>query len=220
MLHEAVLYGGPHLDAPPQRTEGVDEPGGPRLSRLFAAATTSWLTTHPRGVVVELGAGVGRAALRCADDVVVIDAPRTEDRRHLRALTVGPFDPAWMNAVDGARGLLISAQGLLIHHAAEDVRGLVRAALDRFVGVELLFDTVPRWLSRRSLRGAGARPLPWGIDDDELPGTLSRWSSYVTDVEVVPYGLGRPFRGLLARMFGVPDRRPSFVRVRTWGATR
>ena len=86
-------------------------------------------------------------------------------------------------SVNASRGVLVTAQGLLMYLEPEEVHGLIAACARRLPGAGLVFDAVPRWLSERSRRGAlttaggyRAPPWLWGLDAREerrlaaLPG--------------------------------------------------
>ncbi|WP_278265835.1 hypothetical protein [Nocardia sp. AG03] len=105
-----------------------------------------------------------------------------------------------------------------------DVRGLVTAILDRFPGVELMFDTIPPWFSRKTLRGFHktadytAPPMPWGVRRGTVPALLREWSSRIAEIEIACYG---PSHGPVATLTPIFDRvpvlrdiPPSIVRVR------
>jgi hypothetical protein len=76
--------------------------------------------------------------------------------------------------VDGAAGVLLTAQGLLMYLEPRDVHGLVARCAERFPGGRLVFDAVPRWLADRSRRrplttsgGYAPPPWSWGLDRRE-----------------------------------------------------
>jgi hypothetical protein len=106
-----------------------------------------------------------------------------------------------------------------------EVRGLVTALIGRFPGMDLMFDAIPRWFSRKTLKGFGktrhytAPPMPWGINRDELEPTLRGWSRAITRVHIEPYGIARgPGRLLLGACRRLPVLRnlpPTIVHVST-----
>ena len=76
------------------------------------------------------------------------------------------LDARWMREVDASRGVLMTAQGLLMYFEYDEVRRLIAACAEWFPGGELLFDAVPCWLSVRSrsgkVRSPGSyQPPPW-----------------------------------------------------------
>src|SRR5205814_236282 len=63
------------------------------------------------------------------------------------------LDLRWMDEVDPSRGVLLTAQGLLMYLHPVEVAELVAACAERFPGAALVFDAIPRWLSARTPRG-------------------------------------------------------------------
>jgi hypothetical protein len=59
-----------------------------------------------------------------------------------------------------------------------EVRALLGEVAKRFPGAEVFFDTIPYYLSHKTLRGFKvtkrytAPPMPWGIAIDEIPAFL------------------------------------------------
>jgi O-methyltransferase involved in polyketide biosynthesis len=105
----------------------------------------------------------------------------------------------------------------------DEVRGLLRRIGERFPSAELMFDAIPRWFSRKTLRGFyktpayRSPPMPWGIDRAEIESTLVRWLPRRTEVRLVPFGYLRGLAGVLlpivSRIPGLRDFLPSIVRV-------
>jgi hypothetical protein len=60
---------------------------------------------------------------------------------------------------------------------------LCAAIFDRFADMELMFDTIPPWFSRKTLRGLRrtphytAPPMPWGAKRSQLEPLPREWSS-------------------------------------------
>jgi O-methyltransferase involved in polyketide biosynthesis len=153
--------------------------------RCFDREVRRFLAAHPDGTVVALGEGLETQFWRVDNGKVRwvgVDVPETvavrerllpgEPRR--RTLAYSALDKRWMDEVDASRGVLVTAQGLLMYFEEADVHRLIRALADRFPGEALLFDAMPRWLSAASRRGGvatgnGYRPPPWlwGIDAAE-----------------------------------------------------
>jgi O-methyltransferase involved in polyketide biosynthesis len=129
----------------------------------------------------------------------------------------------WMNAVDPSHGVFIVAQGLLMYLEPASVQTLIVSIAERFPGACLVFDVVPKWFSRMTLRGLHktARyrlpPMPWGIDRDEVRPTLSGWHAGLTQVAMLEYGAPRGLPWLMEQtMRLIPTVRhglPSLVQV-------
>lgn len=173
----------------------------------FDREVRRFLQQHPDGTVVALGEGL-ETQFRRVDNGRVrwigVDLPESVDvRRRLlpddprhRTIAISVLDPAWIDEVDASRGLLLTAQGLLMYLDPPGVHGVIARCAARFPGAGLLFDAVPRWLAaaaQRAPEGAagGYRPPPWTwtIDGAErrriatLPG--------VADLRTIPLPRGR-----------------------------
>jgi O-methyltransferase involved in polyketide biosynthesis len=195
----------------------------------FDAVVRRFLAQHPGGTVVALGEGLetqfwrvdnGRVRWVTVELPDVIELRRrllpADERQHLLAGTV--TDPRWMDEVDARRGVLLTAQGLLMYLRRDDVQALVTACARRFPGASLVFDTIPKWFSAQTSRGAvrtpqgyQAPPMPWGVDGAELDAL--RALPGVASVTVLPMRRGRgiAFGYLLPALDAVPalrDRRP------------
>lgn len=117
------------------------------------------------------------------------------------------LDLTWLDDVDPSRGVFVTAQGLFMYFTEEDVRRLVVAIAERFPGVELMFDTIPRWFAKKTVDGSDgfrktkhykAPPMPWGVGRGELEALLRGWSPRIAAVTTQPYGFARgPGRGLV-----------------------
>ncbi|WIG98677.1 class I SAM-dependent methyltransferase [Myxococcus sp. SDU36] len=195
----------------------------------------AWLATHPEGFVVSLGEGLETQAQRLDNgqlrwlsvdlpEAVAIRERFLTPNERLMHLPVSALDRAWMDRVDATKGVFIVAQGLFMYLEEDDVRRLIADLAERFAGAELLFDTVPRWFSRRTLKGLHRTlayrlpPMPWGINRDEVEVTLRRWAPRIRQVELTPYTFPR---GLLRLIYNplneVPwarERVPTVVHVR------
>jgi O-methyltransferase involved in polyketide biosynthesis len=166
--------------------------GEPRLAqwqalraRTFDDQVGRFLAAHPDGTVVALGEGLetqfwrvdnGRVSWLTVElpETLAVRAELLPAHERVRTLAFSALDEAWMDEVDPSRGLLITAQGLLMYFAPDDVHGLIAGCRQRFPGAQLVFDAIPRWLAERSQKGglkgpSGYEPPPWlwGIDSKE-----------------------------------------------------
>ena len=113
-----------------------------------------------------------------------------------------------MDEVDPSRRVFVTAQGLLMYFEEADVQRLFTTIVERFPGVELAFDTIPRWFSAKTLWGFHKTahyevpPMPWGVSRDEIDHVLRRWSPRVERVRAVPYGRWRGIGACALRTFG------------------
>ncbi|MFG2905444.1 class I SAM-dependent methyltransferase [Kitasatospora sp. NPDC048286] len=196
----------------------------------FDREVADFLIRCPRGTVVGLGDGLetqawrvdnGRASWLSVDLPEVAELRRRllpPDERH-RIVASSATDPGWMDEVDPANGVLISAEGLLMYLRPQEVRALIAACAERFPGAAMVLDAVPRWFSRRAVEGKlrdryyQAPPMPFGMDADECD-RLASAHPRVTDVrEVYPEGGRRPLSALLPLVRWIKQR-PSVVALR------
>ena len=149
----------------------------------FDREVRRFLAAHPDGTVVALGEGLETQFWRVDNGTVhwlTVDLPETvELRERLLGEATGrrqvfagsAVDETWMDRVDPGRGVLVTAQGLLMYLQPAEVHDLVAALARRFPGAELVLDGVPPWFSRRTLagqmrtrQGYVTPPMPWALD--------------------------------------------------------
>ena len=157
-------------------------------ARAFDAAAQDYLTTHPKAAVVALAeglqtsfwrldrAGVARELTWYSVDLPPVMALREQllprDDRIVE-VAQSALDRSWMDRVDDADGAFITAEGLLMNLDPDDALGLIRDCAARFPGGQMMFDSIPHWLSRRTLAGLKLSdryttpPMPFGLSADE-----------------------------------------------------
>ena len=78
-----------------------------------------------------------------------------------------------MDRVDDSNGVFITAEGLLMYLEPEDALGLIRDCAARFPGGQMMFDSIPHWFSRRTIKGLKlsdryiSPPMPFALTPDE-----------------------------------------------------
>jgi O-methyltransferase involved in polyketide biosynthesis len=195
----------------------------------FDGVVQRFLTRHPAGTVVALGEGLETQFWRVDNGRVrwiTVELPEVVDlRRRLlpvterqRLLATSALDRAWMDEVDTPEAVLLTAQGLLMYIGRDDVHGLVAACARRFPGAALVFDTVPKWFSAQTVRGAvrtpygyQAPPMPWGVDGTELDALAAIPGVATVTVLPMPRGRSALFGFLVPGFDAVPalrKRRP------------
>jgi O-methyltransferase involved in polyketide biosynthesis len=175
--------------------------------QAFDREVRRFLRTNPDGAVVALGEGLETQFQRVDNGRVRwygVDLPETVAvRRRLlpdppRRTTIArsALDEGWMDEVDASRGVLLTAQGLLMYLEAPDVHGLIARCAARFPGSGLVFDAVPGWLARLA-RGASERadatyrPPPWTWTLDRAERRRIAAIAGVRDVRILPLPRGR-----------------------------
>ena len=97
-----------------------------------------------------------------------------------------------MDEVDGSRGVLLTAQGLLMYLDPPGVHTVIERCAARFPGAGLVFDAVPRWLAAVAQRDdTGYRPPPWTWTIDRAERRRIATLPGVADLRTVPLPRGR-----------------------------
>lgn len=195
--------------ANPSQVEGL-------RSRRFDAEVRAFLAEHPDGTVVALGEGLETQFWRVDNGRVrwlTVDLPQTIDVRR-KVLPCGPrqrllacsaLDERWLDEVDPGKGVLITAQGLLMYFQEHEVHQLIAACADRLPGGVMLFDAIPKWINLPGVNAAmqtssGYRcpARPWSVNAGAPQGFRALHPNIV-DVHDLWITRGRGFVfGLLA----------------------
>lgn len=157
-------------------------------ARSFDLEAADYLTAHPKAAVVALAEGMQTSFWRLdqagvADELTwySVDLPPVmairdrllpaEDR--IVPLAQSALDRSWMDRVDATNGVFITAEGLLMYLEPDDVRSLIADCAARFPGARMVFDSIPHWFSRRTIKGFKlsdrylAPPMPFALTADE-----------------------------------------------------
>lgn len=231
------------IDYPFEETFGPPSPllaqGQALRVRTFDDAVRDFLAAHPDGTVVALAEGLetqywrvdnGRARWLCVElpETAAVRRALLPDDERRRTLARSALDLSWRGEVDTSRGVLITAQGLLMYLRPTEVRDLIAGCAEGFPGGALVFDAVPRWFSARTMRGTlrtaqGYRPppMPWGMDAGEL-GKVRSAHPRISEVRELPPPRGRGlYHGalvpVLRRLPGVRNLRPTMTAVARFG---
>ncbi|MFV8050672.1 class I SAM-dependent methyltransferase [Mycobacterium sp. 48b] len=194
----------------------------------FDTASRRYLQAHPRATVVALAEGLQTSFWRLdngevnwlsvdLEPIVRLRLQLLPSSDRLHYLAQSAFDHSWMDQVDAAGGVLITAEGLFQYLEQDAVFDLIATCAARFPGGQLIFDSVPRFLSwysqRRGIRLSSqytAPPMPFSFTADRydelraIPGVLA-----VRELEM-PAGRGK----ILSRAAGLVYRSRSLERFR------
>ncbi|ORV22697.1 methyltransferase [Mycolicibacterium conceptionense] len=183
--------------------------------RSFDIETRDYLATHPKAAVVALAEGLQTSFWRLdqagvADELTwySVDLPPvialrerllpSDDR--IVNIAQSALDRSWMDRVDDRNGVFITAEGLLMYLEPDDVRSLIADCGARFPGGRMVFDSIPHWVSRRTLKGLRlsnryiAPPMPFALTADEglaMAGTGPGAIAGVRSARDVPLPPGR-----------------------------
>ncbi|MET7639365.1 class I SAM-dependent methyltransferase [Streptomyces sp. NPDC005438] len=221
------------IDYPYEETFGKPSQSHALRALCFDRVVRRFRREWPQGTVVALGEGLQTGYWRLGDrraPWVTVDLPEVVALRrrllpeegNLRQLALSALDRSWQDEVEPGQGVLLSAEGLLMYFEPEQVYALLRDCARRFPGGWMIFDSIPHWFSRRTLRGLRltpgytAPPMPFALSVPEaarLPERVPGLAS-ATDLPLPP-GRG-PWR-YAATLGGLPllrGVRPSITLVR------
>ena len=161
----------------------------PLRALAFDNNARRYLATHPSATVVALAEGFQTSFWRLDATsesnefrwLTVDLAPIIELRQRLlprspriSTRAQSALDFSWMDDVDPAQGVFITAEGLLMYLQPDQALGLIKECARRFPGGQMMFDLPPRWmpaLARRGLRTSlryKAPPMPFSLSVAEL----------------------------------------------------
>jgi O-methyltransferase involved in polyketide biosynthesis len=198
-LYEAISYDYDRFGRPSQ--------AHPLRASALDHAIDDYLAEHPKATVVALGEGLQttywRLGNRDVDWLTVDLAAVTElreallpDEPRITTLAMSALDRAWLDHVDPADGVFISAEGLFMYLDRAEVLSLIADCARRFPGGQLFFDSIPKWFSDRTVKGLRlsdrytAPPMPFSFTVSEA-ARLSTQIPGVAGVRELPLPLGR-----------------------------
>lgn len=233
------------IDFPFEERFGPATPALAQWQALRAACfdreVRRFLSRHPDGTVVALGEGLETQFWRVDQGTVRwigVDLPEAIALRRellpgdprIGLIECSALDERWLAEVDAAGPVLVTAQGLLMYLARDEVHRLLTICATGIPAGGIVFDAVSTRMRDRSgrepSRGTkGYRPpaWTWAIDRDErrLIGAIPG----VADLETLrlPRGRGIAFRYLVPLAQSVPPLRNgllSILRARLGGQRR
>jgi O-methyltransferase involved in polyketide biosynthesis len=132
----------------------------------FDQAVRHFLGQHPAGTVVALGEGLETQFWRVDNGQVrwlTVDLPETMELRQ-RVLPDGPrqsshsgsaLDLDWLDRLNPADPILVTAQGLFPYLQRDQVHGLIAEIAERLPGSLVVFDVVPEAMLAMVRRASG-----------------------------------------------------------------
>ena len=200
------------------------------------ACTIDYLRTHPKATVVALAEGFQTSFWRI--DAAVADAqfrwvsvdlpPVIELRRRLLPespritnLAQSALDFTWMDRIEQADGVFITAEGLLMYLQPAEAMALISQCAKRFPGAQMFFDLPPTIVKKvapnglRTSKHYRVPPMPFSLSITQLRELVTTMPGLraVHDVpmpagrgyffeKVFPalwrFGPAKPFRGVYA----------------------
>lgn len=216
---------------------GEGEPSHALRSVMFDGYLNSFLAENPDGVIVNLGEGLETQRFRVKGDRalwITVDLPEAmavrekyinPDENHIH-IEASALDKSWYDAVPEGRSVYITAQGLLMYFTEKEVSEHLRSLATRFPGAWYAFDTIPRWLSKKSTSRKGfwktpayrSPAFPWGINRYEIRNTVKAWIPAVDKLHIdaylrFPRGVNRYFFYVISRIPVLRGITPVVVRL-------
>lgn len=219
-LHDSIDYDYQHFGRTHQATA--------LRALAFDEASRGYIRRRPRTTVVALAEGLQTSFWRLdngeitwlsvdLDPIVQLRQQVLPTSDRVRYCAQSALDYSWMDVVDNSNGVLITAEGLFQYLQRDEVFDLIAACARRFPNGQLLFDSVPRFLSgysqRRGIRLSKdytAPPMPFSFTAKQY-GELRAIAGVRTVRELeMPPGRGR----ILPRVSRLVYRSRRFERFR------
>lgn len=186
-----------------------------------------FLNRHPDGNIVNLGEGLETQRFRIDESTATwftVDLPESiaireqfirPDDRHVH-IALSATDERWLNEIPNDEPVFITAQGLFMYFTEDEVKQLVQTIEKYFLHWVLMFDTIPEWLSKKTLSSKGwaktdhyRTPLmPWGINRNHIQFTVKSWLSAKSKTKVTDLGFSLFPRGFVRYYFGFFSKAP------------
>ncbi|WP_204080398.1 class I SAM-dependent methyltransferase [Mycobacterium riyadhense] len=189
----------------------------------FDAQVRSYLDEHPTATVVALAEGLQTSFWRLDAALpdgqfrwLTVDLPPIVNVR-TRLLPTSPrisvcaqsaLDYSWMDSVDPAGGVFITAEGLLMYLQPEQALGLIAECAKRFPGGRLLFDLPPTWFARWSRLGIRTSlryripPMPFSLSVAQAADLVGTVPGVVAAHDLrLPPGRGVLFNAALSTVY-------------------
>ncbi len=143
------------------------------------------------------------------------------DEPNVTTLAVSALDRSWMDHVDTGRGVFVSAEGLLMYLPPDESLSLIGECARRFPGGRMMFDSVPKWFSRKTQKGLRIHgdytvpPMPFHLSAGEAAELPARIPDVAFTREVaLPLGRGlwgSAFLRRLSDLRPLRDSRPTLT---------
>ena len=149
-------------------------------ARVIDDALKLWLEKNPEGTVISLGEGLDSQFWRVDNGsmrwISVDVAESIEVRKRflpaeerMEMIACSALDDLWIKKMPQGSEVFIIMAGLLMYFREEEVRELLYRIADHFRESLAMFDVIPVWFSRKSLKGMKitktytAPLMPWGL---------------------------------------------------------
>jgi O-methyltransferase involved in polyketide biosynthesis len=188
---------------------GKAEPSHAVRSLLFDLEIKEFLSQNPKGTIVNLGEGLETQRFRIDESEafwISVDLPEaieireqfiTPTKRHIHS-PLSVLDRKWFDWVPKNEPVFITAQGLFMYLPEHELKSLIQDMFSTFQEGYLMFDTIPKWLSNKTMSEKGWQKtsfyttpqMPWGINRNQV-SLLKKWSPKIDIIEEVLYEFPR-----------------------------
>lgn len=221
-----------------EKSFGKAEPSHALRSLKFDIEIKNFLKKYPNGCIVNLGEGLETQRFRINNDTalwVSVDLPEAmalreqfiqPDNKH-KHCPVSVLNRDWFSAVPQNTPVFITAQGLFMYLKEDEVKLLIHDICQHFKMGYIMFDTIPVWLSKKTMSKKGWRKtafyttpkMPWGINRNIIKAKLKSWSSTITEIQEINYikdfprGFSKWFFPLIYALPFLKNRIPTGIKV-------
>lgn len=150
-------------------------------ARVIDDALKLWLQKKPAGTVVSLGEGLDTQFWRVDNGKlrwISVDLPESIEVRkrflpaeeRMETITCSALDDLWIKKMPQGSEVFIVMAGLLMYFKEGEVRDLLYRLAEHFGESQVIFDVIPVWFSRKSLKGMKvtktytAPLMPWALN--------------------------------------------------------
>ncbi|WP_414167283.1 class I SAM-dependent methyltransferase [Streptoverticillium reticulum] len=181
-------------------------------SLTFDRAVRQYTDRYPEATVVALGEGLETGFWRVDNGRLrwlSVDLPEAAALRRellpehprVRILARSATDLRWLDEIDTPeRGVIVTAQALMMYLHPEEVRGIVAACAERLPGGAMVLDSMPRWITGLTREGRirigrlTIPPMYWSMAPGERR-TLYEVHPRITEVRPLTMPRGRGTTG-------------------------
>ena len=153
-------------------------------ARVIDDALKLWLEKNPAGTIVSLGEGLDTQFWRVDNGSmhwISVDLPESIEVRkrflpaeeRMEMVACSALDDLWIKKMPQGSEVFIVMAGLLMYFRESEVRDLLYRIAEHFCDSQVMFDVIPVWFSRKTLKGMKvtktytAPPMPWALNYGE-----------------------------------------------------
>ncbi|BBW99449.1 methyltransferase [Mycolicibacterium moriokaense] len=182
-------------------------------SLAFDRAAVQYLSEHPAATVVALAEGLQTSFWRLDgalseakfrwltidfEPIIALRERLLPSSPRITTLAQSALDYSWMDAVDTANGVFITAEGLLMYLQPDEAMGLITQCAKRFPDGQMIFDLPPvlvKMFAKKGLKSSKeyrVPPMPFSLTPNQL-AALADTVPGIRAVHDLPMPKGRGF---------------------------